>query len=191
MSLFEEISCINLPEHNWQRMLEHCRRKLAGDFLEGESRFRRAYGLLAGTRYKDALSVRRVLPLKRNVRDKEPFKGFMDELMEKYAVPSKTPMSQRGWITDPEELKEHYDRCDREGLMILGTYHVHLIPWEDDPLRDTPTRLDTILAENSNLFSFILSMVDATQPRLRAFYEGVKEQEVPVLIREGRLTESD
>ena len=75
--------------------------------------------------------------------------------------------------------------------MILGTYHVHLIPWEDDPLRDTPTRLDTILAENSNLFSFILSMVDATQPRLRAFYEGVKEQEVPVLIREGRLTESD
>jgi len=187
----DKISCINLPEHNWQHVLEHCRRKLAGDFLGGESKFRRAYGLVAGRQNKDILGVRRILPIKRNVRDKEPFKSFMDKTMEAHAIPSKTPMSQRGWTTDPEELKGHYDRCDKEGLMVFGTYHVHVVPWENDPLRDTPTHLDTILGKNSNLFSFIVSMVDVNRPKIRAFYEGVMEKEVPVLIREEQLTESD
>jgi hypothetical protein len=191
MSIFEEITCINLPEHNWQHILDHCNRKLSGDFLEGESKFRRAYGLVAGMRNRDTLGVRRILPLMRNVRDKEPFKGFMDGIMEQYAIPSKTPMSQRGWITDPEELKEHSDTCDREGLLVFGTYHVHVVPWEHDPLRETPTHLDTVLGQNSSLFSFIVSMVDVRRPRIRAFYEGMKEKEIPVLIREGELTESD
>jgi hypothetical protein len=191
MFQFESITCINLPEHNWQHILEHCKRKLDGNFLEGESRVRRAYGLVAGRLNKDILDVRRILPIKKNVRDREPFKGFMDRIMAQYAIPSKTPMSNRGWVTDPEELKEQCDRCDQEGLMVFGTYHMHVVPWENDPLRETPTRLDSILAQNSNLFSFIVSMVDVTRPVMRAFYEGVREKEVPVLIREAQLTESD
>lgn len=92
-------------------------------------------------------------------------------------------------MTDPKELKELCDRCDREKLIVFGTYHTHLVPWEHDPTRDTPTFLDTILARNSNLFSFIVSMVDIDCPRIRAFYEGSKEKEVSILIEHTQLAE--
>jgi hypothetical protein len=110
----------------------------------------------------------------------------MDGIMEKHAVPSKTALANRGWVTDPSELKEYYDFCDRENLTILGTYHMHIVPWEHDPVRDTPTRLDGILAKNSGFLSFIVSMVDIRAPRIRAFYEGLAESEIPIQLEEER-----
>lgn len=180
---FEQVRQILLPVENWQQILEHCERKLEGRYLEGESRVRRAYGLVAGTQNQQILTVERILRVKKSVRDQEPYKTHMDKIMAEHAVPSKTPLSGRGWITDPVELKECYERCDREKLMVFGTYHMHIVPWEHDPVRDTPTQLDTILARNSNLFSFIVSMVDIARPRIRAFYEGSGENEVPILIK--------
>ncbi len=179
---FDQIKQIILPNTNWEEILEHCKRKLAGDYLRGESRIRKAYGLVAGIQNDDILTVAGVFPLKKNVRDEEPYKTYMDRMMEEYAMRSKTPFSLRGWITDPQELKELYDRCDQEGIMLFGTYHMHVVSWERDPIRDTPTLLDAILARNSNLFSFIVSMVDITHPRIRVFYEGLREKEVPILI---------
>ncbi len=186
MVSFDQVSQIILPDRHWRQIAEHCRRKLAGDYLPGESRVRRAYGLVAGTQNGHTLNVERILHVKKNVRDKEPYKAHMDKIMAQHAVPSKTPLSRRGWVTDPEELKECYYKCDQEKLMVLGTYHMHLVPWEHDPVRDTPTRLDTILARNSNLFSFIVSMVDITRPIIRAFYEGLGENEVPIIIQDRR-----
>lgn len=186
MIAFEQITEIILPYLNWQEIVEHCKRKLAGDYLHDESRVRKAYGLVAGIQDEHTLNVERILPIKKNVRDKEPYKTYMDRMMEQYAVPSKTSFGRRGWITDPEELKEHYDKCDQEKLMFFGTYHMHVVPWENDPIRDTPTLLDTILARNSNLFSFIVSMVDVTRPCIRAYYEGSVENEVPVVIPAAR-----
>jgi len=182
----QEIIC---PESKWQEVLEHCRRKLAGDYLEGESRMPRAYGLVAGIQTGSALEVERVLPIKKNVRDQEPYKGFMDKVMKEHAVPSKTPFSKRGWMTDPEELKRCYEACDQEGLMVFGTYHMHVVPWKHDPLRDKPTKLDGVLARNSQLFTFIVSMVDMTRPRIRAFYEALEEREVPILIQDKALAQ--
>jgi hypothetical protein len=126
--------------------------------------------------------VQRALPVKKNARDREPLKSYMDRVMAEHALPSTTPMSRRGWITAPEELMECYDLCDRENLLVLGTYHMHIVPWPGDPIRDTPTRLDTILARDSNLYSFIISMVDVDRPTIRAYYEGVTEQETPFVI---------
>ncbi|NOQ47310.1 MAG: hypothetical protein GQ559_11700, partial [Desulfobulbaceae bacterium] len=83
----------------------------------------------------------------------------------------------------PMELKVCYEQCDQENLRIFGTYHMHIVPWEGDPLRDTPTLLDTVLARNSNLFSFIIAMVDVSRPSIKAFFEGEKEREVPVIIQ--------
>jgi hypothetical protein len=190
MIAFEKIIQIILPYSNWQEIVGHCKRKLAGDYLHGESRVRKAYGLVAGVQDEKALNVQCILPIKKNVRDKEPYKTYMDTMMEQYAVPSKTSLDRRGWITDPEELKEYYDQCDQEKLIVFGTYHMHIVPWEHDPIRDTPTLLDTILARNSNLFSFIVSMVDVTRPRIRAFYEGSVENEVPIHVQESRLAKN-
>ena len=182
---FEKVAQIILPGPSWEEIMEHCKRKLAGNYLPGESRIQRAYGLVAGTQHEHTLNVERILPVKKNVRDQEPFKTYMDKMMEQHAVPSKTPLSGRGWITDPEELKQCYDRFDQERLVVFGTYHMHVVPWEHDRKRDTPTQLDTVLAQHSNLFSFIVSMVDIAHPRIRAFYEGLKEKEVPILIEDG------
>ncbi|MEA3386236.1 MAG: hypothetical protein U9Q89_07295 [Thermodesulfobacteriota bacterium] len=178
----EHINQIILPVLNWQEIVEHCKRKLEGNYLPGESKVRRAYGLIAGTQDEYTLKTERILTLKKNLRGEEPYKTYMDGIMEQHAVPSKTPLNKRGWISDPMELKECYDICDRDKLIVFGTYHMHVVPWEHDPKRDTPTRLDTILARNSNLFSFIVSMVDVSCPEIRAFYEGVKEKEVPILM---------
>jgi hypothetical protein len=185
----EQVRQIILPVSRWQEIVGHCRRKLAGRYVEGESRMPRAYGLVAGTQDDRILKVERILPIKRNVRHQEPYKTYMDGIMKQYAVPSKTPFSKRGWITDPEELKACYDQCDQQGLMVFGSYHVHLVPWEHDSLRDGPTHLDTVLARNSRLFSFIVSMVDITRPRMRAFYEASEEKEVQAIIEEKELAE--
>jgi hypothetical protein len=181
MVLFAEIKEIVLSRSYWQEILYHCKRKLAGNYLPGESEGRRAYGLVAGVRNGTTLEVKRILPVRRNVRDEDPYKTYMDRMMEAHAVPSKTPMSRRGWMTDPEELKKYYDTCDREGLIVFGSYHMHVVPWEHDPRRDTPTKLDTVLAQNTNLFSFIVSMVDIGNPSIRAFYEARLEREVPLI----------
>ncbi len=182
MIAFEEMKQIILPLSYWQDIVEHCMRKLEGNHLEGESRGPKAYGLVAGIQNEDTLNVERIFPAKINVRDKEPYKSYVDSMMEQYAVPSKTPLAKRGWVTDPEELKGFYDKCDQEKLGVFGTYHMHVVPWEDDPVRDTPTTLDSVLARGTNLFSFIVSVVDAAKPRIRAFHEGLTKKEVRVVI---------
>ena len=178
-----QVERIILPQSAWDNIVTHCKRKIAGEFLPGESPVRRAYGILAGSRQDGEILIERVLPVKKNARGIEPLKTYMDAVMAEYARPSTTPMSQRGWITDPEELKECYEQCDRENLEIFGTYHMHIVPWEGDPLRDTPTLLDTVLARNSNLFTFIIAMTDVSRPAIKAFFEGEKEQQVPVVVR--------
>ncbi len=102
--------------------------------------------------------------------------------MSEHAVPSTTPLSKRGWITDPEEFRECLDLCDQKNFSIFGAYHMHLVPWEGDPIRDTPTKLDTLLVKDSNMFSFIISMVDLEKPSMRAVFEGEIDQEARIII---------
>lgn len=182
MSWLHDIDQIVLSSTIWEAIVTHCKRKLAGDFLPGESEVKRAYGILAGTQKGRELHVELVLPVKKNARNEEPLKTYMDTMMTEHAVASTTPLSQRGWITDPQELMECYAQCDEKQLQIFGTYHMHIVPWEGDPVRDTPTVLDTVLAKDSNLFSFIISMVDIEKPSMNAFFEGAIENQVPLLI---------
>ncbi len=182
MSWKKDIDSILIPRKIWQSILEHCKRKLAGDFLPDESEVHRAFGILAGVQEGHALHVRLLLPVKRNARNQEPLKSFMDKMMSEHAVPSTTPLNKRGWITDPEEFRECLELCMRKEVSIFGAYHMHLVPWEGDPIRDTPTRLDTLLVKDSNMFSFIISMVDVEKPSMRAFFEGKIEQEARIFL---------
>ncbi len=182
MSWHSDIVQIVLPDSIWEEIVTHCKRKLAGDFLPGESKVNRASGIVAGVHEGNELHVKLVLPVKKNARNQEPLKTYMDNMMTEHAVASTTPLSQRGWITDPEELMACYQQCDEQNLQIFGTYHMHIVAWEGDPIRDTPTVLDTVLAKDSNLFSFIISMVDVEKPSIRAFYEGILEKPTPLII---------
>ena len=181
---FDTVKEILLPAVHWQKILDHCRRKLSQNYLEGESEGRKAYGIIAGSKRRDALITEKIVPLKKNVRDVDPYKSYMDSMMQEHAIPSKNPFSMRGWMTDPTELKTVYDLCDKEDLLVFGTYHMHIVPWENDPLRDSPTVLDTVLAKGSGLFTFILSMVDPSRPSIRAYYEGKGDREVSMVLLE-------
>ncbi len=167
-----------LPEPCRAAIVEHCRRKLALELHRGELAERKAYGLLAGTVDGGIAEVVHVEPLRKNARGHGHFKRVMDAAMNAHAVASETPLDRRGWVADPRELFDALRAFQARGWQLIGTYHMHRVAWEHDPLRDTPTRLDHHLAAGSGLFVCIVSMVDPTHPRLRVFYEADPGQEL-------------
>ena len=86
---------------------------------------------------------------------------------------------QRSLVGDDDSLSGQLcdDRVEgnEKGQELVGTYHMHRVGWEHDSKRDTPTKLDAVLAEGSGLIMFIISMVDPSSPIIKAFYEGVTE----------------
>lgn len=165
----------------WQ-VVAHARRKLAGEHRPGEEQASKAYGLIGARLLKHAAQATHVFPLRRNARDDPEVKEEIDRLMEAYAIRSETPLDRRGWVTDPWEFMLADQECERAGSVLLGSYHMHRVPWEHDPVRDKCTAIDRQLAERSGLWMFILSMVDPHRPILRAFFEGCNEREVTVRL---------
>ena len=177
-------SRIIFPVNLYLTVIEHCKRKLAEDYIEGESPERKAFGLIGGRKSGTDFFIERCFPLLKNARRLSPYNKIMDSVMAEYAIPSETPLAKRGWIADPAELLEKTRLLQQDNLLLLGAYHIHRVAWPDDPQRDTPTALDTVLAADSKMLVFIISMVNVDQPVLRVFYEGKPDKEVPVLIKE-------
>jgi hypothetical protein len=170
---------IVFPEMHQQGVLEHCHRALAA-FRDGRTEEGKAFGLVFGTVSDTVVTVANCFPLRKNVRSQQPLKEYMDRVMAEHAVVSQTPFEQRGWVADPAELFARIRECRLRNQILLGTYHMHRVGWQHDPARDTPTRLDRVLAEDSGLLMFIVSMVRPDQPVIRAFYEGKMEKELGI-----------
>jgi hypothetical protein len=177
-------SRIIFPVRLYQAVIEHCKRKLAENYIEGESPEQKAFGLIGGRKNSTDFIVEKCFPLLKNARQLPPYNKIMDSVMAEYAIPSETPLAKRGWIAAPVELLEKIRLLQQDNLILLGAYHIHRVAWPDDPLRDTPTALDTVLAADSKMLIFIISMVNVEEPVLRAFYEGKPDREVPVLIKD-------
>lgn len=173
---------IILPGNLRQTMIEHCRRKASGTFLPGETEEYKAFGLLAGETVGEHIVVKLCLPLMKNARSVAPFRQFMDKMLQEHAIPSKTPIHKRGWVADPEELQRKTEQCREEKMRLLGTYHTHLVAWQNDQVRDTPTKLDEALARRSRMVTFVVSMVNPDHPIIRAFYEGDINREIAVIV---------
>jgi len=173
---------IVVPQTCRQMLLDHARRKLAGRYDADETPDRQAFGLLGGRRLESTCVVAaEVFPLRRNLRDDAIRGAALDATIRSLARASTTPLSQRGWLADPQEVMAAQDRCDANGMMLFGSYHMHKTRWNEDPLRDTPTVLDAALGEGQGLWMLILSMVDPNRPALRAFWEGRRECEAQVV----------
>ncbi|OGQ95260.1 MAG: hypothetical protein A2521_03750 [Deltaproteobacteria bacterium RIFOXYD12_FULL_57_12] len=181
MLVYESGLQIVFQEASWKAIIEHCRRKLRGEYLPGEAKEKKAYGLLAGVQIDKILDVRACFPLLKNYRSRPPYKEIMDQLMASHAVLSETSLDKRGWVADPAEWTAVMEECRRRQLMPFGAYHMHRVAWPHDRSRDTPTELDTILGAKSRQFMFIVSMVDPETPVIRAFFEGDLGKEAPVL----------
>lgn len=176
------ISEVTFPPALYAALLDHARRKLAGDWLPGEEQAPKAYGLVGGRIAGGRAFVTQVVPLQHNLRDRDDVKGEVDRLMDELAVPSETPLDRRGWVADPREVLAAERRCEAEGSVLFGAYHMHRVAWSHDPRRDTCTALDRALARDSGLWAFILSMVDPGRPVLRAFFEGDNDREAVVSV---------
>ncbi|MFA5719078.1 MAG: hypothetical protein WC952_15320 [Desulfobulbaceae bacterium] len=172
---------IILPENCRQGILEHCHQALE-EHRMGRAGSGKAFGLVCGTVAGDILNAAACFRLKENVRSRSPYKEQVDRIMAEHAVPSETPLPNRGWVADPAELFARIRECRSSGQVLLGTYHMHRVAWEHDRDRDTPTELDEVLARDSGLLMFIVSMVRPEQPVIRAFYEGMKEKEIPIIF---------
>jgi hypothetical protein len=177
-----EVSELVLPEHLYRRLVEHARRKLAGEYLPGEERAPKAYGLVGGRLVRGHAEVTHVVPLRRNLRDQAHLKPVFDEVMDELAVPSETPLDRRGWVSDPREVRAADELFDRAGSFLLGGYHMHRVAWAHDPVRDSCTEVDTELGRGSGLWMLILSMVDPGRPVLRAYFEGDNDHEATVRV---------
>lgn len=170
---------IHFPESSRRTLLDHCRQALDA-FKQGETEKGKAFGLLFGRVSDQVIDIADCYALKRNVRSEPPYREYIDRVMTEHAIPSVTPLDKRGWVADPAELFSRIKECRKKGQVLVGTYHMHRVGWEHDSKRDTPTRLDAVLAEESGLIMFIISMVEPAYPIIRAFYEGVKEREIPI-----------
>ena len=170
---------IVFPETHRQVILEHCYQALDA-YQNGRTEKGKAFGLVFGTVSDKVITVENCFSLYKNVRSKPPLKEYMDRVMEEHAVVSQTPFDQRGWVADPAELFARIKECRSKNQVLLGTYHMHRVGWKHDTVRDTPTTLDAVLAKDSEMIMFIVSMVDPGQPIIRAFDEGIKEQEIPI-----------
>jgi hypothetical protein len=173
---------IRLPGRLRSALVGHASRKLRGQYREDETPLRQAFGLLAGIGDGDALQIAEIFPLRRNLRTDSVHGREIDSVVRELATESRTPLDRRGWIAAPEEVIEAQERCDLAGLTLLGTYHMHQVPWRHDPLRDTPTALDAALGRDQGLWMVILSMVDPGRPILRAFWEGRPEIEAKLVV---------
>jgi len=182
--MLSQLQEIFAPPQLYWRIVAHAARKLRSEYLPEEERQRKAYGLLGGRLFVDRAEVTHVFPLVHNRRDDPRLKPWVDEILEEHAVPSETSLSRRGWVTDPREVLAAERECEMDGSVLLGGYHMHRVPWAGDPDRDTCTAVDTRLADGSGLWMFILSMVDPERPRLRAFFEGRNDKEVPLRLGE-------
>lgn len=177
------VTAIRLSRACYSNVVSHAVRKLTGGhYLEDETPERKAFGMLTGRRTGGEIVVTGVFPLIVNMRHDAGHRTAMDEVVGEYAIPSETPMEQRGWIANPRELLTVERICDDTDWLVFGNYHTHRVAWPHDPLRDTCTELDRMLAAGSGQWTLILSVVELARPRLRAFFEGDNAHEIPILI---------
>ena len=174
------VTSIVIPPAHRATIVEHARRKLAQRYREDETPERQAFGLLAGKLVGELLLTTAVFPLRRNLRGDPLHGAAVDAVVRELAIPSRTPLHQRGWLAAPHEVMAAQARCDAEDMLLFGSYHMHKTAWEHDPDRDTPTALDTALAHGLGQWMAILSMVDPGRPLLRAFWEGRPEREARI-----------
>jgi hypothetical protein len=168
---------ISISRPHYASVVSHVTRKLTGRYLDGETRERKAFGVLAGTSDSRGIAVTAVFPLLRNMRTEDRYRQQMDEAVATHAIRSQTPDEQRGWIANPAELMVIEDACDAHGWLLFGNYHTHRVAWDSDPQRDTCTGLDRSLAIGNGQWTFIVSAVDLRRPSMRAFYEGDNARE--------------
>lgn len=182
---YEKIERVHLRKEILNEIESHCLRKLAGNFFNDETFENQAYGLLGASIANDSIYIEKVFCCKLNFRGDPSVLSHMNDLVETYAIPADTPINQRGWVIQPEELLNAYDIFEKEGLILIGSYHMHHVDsWLGAIPKEFPSAFDAKLAEDSEMLMFIASIRLESLYSLRAFYNGLKENEIRIVIND-------
>jgi len=173
---------IYLPESIRNIIVDHCLRKFSKKYLPIETHEQQAYGMVAGSVDDNVIHIGSVYTCNLNYRNDPTVVGYINGLINKYAIPSDTPIEHRGWVASPSEVIEAHDCFDKENTYLIGSYHMHhMKSWNGGQSKNYPSDFDEKLAENSNMIMFIVSVISGTECSIRAFYNGQKEREIEIL----------
>jgi hypothetical protein len=166
---------ILLSFQGYRTIVEHCRQTFA------DASEKKAFGVIGGCLDGKRVSVLRAVPLKRNLRQDPRFRAALDWIEEEVIPVAGLPRSNRGWVAAPEEIREVDRILDENGLMLLGSYHMHTVAGS------VCTDFDKHLARDSQLWTIIVAHIEEAFPSVRAFYEGQCEREASVLCETRRV----
>lgn len=181
---------IYIDKKDYNKIINHCVRKLNGDFYNDETKEKQAFGAIVGKNNCDSFIITKVICLKKNYRYEQETSKKMNSYIEKYAIPGGFDISERAWAIDPIELNSILLSLSA-GEDFLGTYHMHSdISWKGDYPKYLPTNLDRKLNINSGLINLIAYIGKDTK-KIRAFYESdINDEYEFIIMDEERKYES-
>ena len=111
-------------------------------------------GFLIGKRYPDRIEILDVIQAKTDLRQKEPFKSYIDKMLEKYMISPPTSKQKiadcpycyfrdRGFVISAEEYESVAEKSKKKGLEIVGIFHLHYCPYPTD--MSSITKYDVML----------------------------------------------
>lgn len=170
-----------MTENDYEKIINHCKRKLDGIFNEDETKENQAFGAIVGKKVKDGYCVTEVIYLKKNYRFETVTSKKMNEYIEKFAIPGGIEVSERAWAIHPSELNEILMNLKGDEEFI-GTYHMHNdASWAGDYPKELPTKLDRELNINSGLINLI-TYIGTNEQKIRAFFESDVKSEYELII---------
>lgn len=175
---------IKISKEDYKKMIKHCRRKLEKKYFENETKEQQAFGVVIGKKNnKDEIEITRVEQLNINYRFDKCMSEKMNELIKTYAIPGKTNIEERAWVSDPVELSKILSSMEYDE-MCIGTYHMHHnASWRGEYPRELPTELDKVLSKKSGLITFIVYISEnVIYDKIRAFYEAEVENELNIVV---------
>jgi hypothetical protein len=138
------MSEILIPELLYQELVQICVGALP----------HKAFGLVSGS---DLYHPRALHPCKTNLRNEPEWKPLFESFGDFYKDPD------LGFVISHAEVKAVLEAIDARQESFIGVFHSHRF------LCAEPTKLDLFLNSDSDLFSYIVSVVDPLNPGMGVF----------------------
>jgi DNA-binding protein len=177
----EEIK-VYVPRKVYDKLVQKCREVLEAK-RRGEipaDKNPKVFGALIGKKFSDHIEVKDIKIFTQDLRQVEPHKRYMDEMLSKYAQPCPHCVTEdRGWVADPQEVLQAEIEASETGYEVLGYFHMHSCPIPGINMSQVH-RLDVELS-NPWYASVIIDMT-SEPPKLRYFIidENKQVHEYPI-----------
>jgi len=170
---------IYMEKFLYDELINICKEKLNKKYPKNKNP--KSFGAIIGKKFQDKILIKEIVPLEHDLRQKEPYKSYMEKMISIYSKPCPyCKPEDRGWVADIEEVKKIEQTSLQRGLEIIAFYHMHRCPLPID--MSELHMLDAMLANPK----YLSAIVDMTKqiPVIRFFH--VKRQK-PLIAEEYKV----